>query len=214
MRIGLFGLPGAGKGTQAALMAKRWALPHISTGDMFRDLEKGCSPLAKEIRGILASGALVSDELVTNLVCERLSQNDCRNGFILDGYPRTLAQAKALQSSQFALDCLMAIDISHQEIIKRLSGRRVCERCKSVYGSYEIESLNDLKCPKDGGSLIQRADDLPDAIATRLKVFEKNFEPVLDFYRELGLLRHVDGFGPLDLVFERISDLLRASKVA
>ncbi len=133
VRLGLFGLPGAGKGTQAQRIAQRWSIPHISTGDMFRELQKGNTALAKEIREILARGELVSDEMVTRLAFERLSQQDCAKGFILDGYPRTLNQARALEASAFSLNFLLVIDVARAEIVRRLSARRVCESCHAIY---------------------------------------------------------------------------------
>lgn len=208
MRLGLFGLPGAGKGTQAERMAKRWSIPHISTGDMFRDLQRGETDLAKEIREILASGALVPDDLVTELAFERLGQQDCKDGFILDGFPRTINQAKALQAGTFSLDGLISLDVERSEIVKRLSQRRVCEHCKSVFGNDELGGRNTVKCPRDGYSLVQRADDMPDAVATRLDVFQRNFSPVMEFYGALGRLHHINGNGSADMVFERISKLI------
>lgn len=205
LRLGLFGLPGAGKGTQAELLARRFLIPHISTGDMFRDLQKGTSPLAAEIREILASGALVPDERVSDLAFERLGQKDCLNGFILDGFPRTLAQAKALQDSPFALDALLSIDVDKDEIIKRLSSRRVCELCQKIFGGSANVSSH---CPDDGAKLVQRADDAPPAIARRLAVFEENFAPVVGFYKGLERLYRIDGYGTSDEVFARISRVI------
>ncbi len=206
MRIGLFGLPGAGKGTQAAMLSQRFLIPHVSTGDMFRALQSGETALAQEIRTILASGQLVSDEMVTKLAFERLGKDDCHGGFILDGYPRTLEQAQVLQSSPFALNALVCVDVKREEIIKRLSGRRVCEACKSVFS---IDSLGGEEvCPKDGSVLMQRADDKVEAVTIRLEVFEKNYLPVIRFFDDLGLLHHVDGDGSVEEVFERLTSLV------
>lgn len=204
MRLGLFGLPGAGKGTQAARMAAHWSIPHISTGDMFREIQKGDSPFAKEIRGILAQGALVPDEMVTKLAFDRLAEKDCEDGFILDGFPRTLSQAKALQGSRFALDALLSIDVERSEIIKRLSSRRVCEHCQSVFSGDTAKTA----CPKDGHPLAQRADDRPEAVAKRLDIFKENFSPVMNFYQGEGRLHTVNGGGSPDVVFERIVALI------
>lgn len=208
VRIGLFGLPGAGKGTQAEKLGKRLGVPHISTGDMFRELQSGGSALAIEIREILASGKLVSDEMVTKLTFERLEREDCRQGFILDGYPRTLSQAQALQSSGFAVNALICVDVKRDEIIRRLSGRRVCEHCKSVFAVNALPRGEGEICPHDGHRLTQRADDSVDAITTRLEVFEKNYLPVIRFFDDLGLLHHVDGDGPTEEVFERLNKLI------
>lgn len=207
MRIGLFGLPGAGKGTQAVLLSKHWQLPHVSTGDMFRDLQTGTTALAQEIAAILAQGQLVPDELVTKLAFERLGREDARQGFFLDGFPRTLSQAQALQGSPFSLNALVCLDVAREEIIRRLSGRRVCERCKSVYSQHDVEGPKVI-CPNDGSRLVQRPDDRVETVMTRLQVFEQNYVPVIRFYDDLGLLYHVDGDGPADLVFKRLNDLV------
>jgi adenylate kinase len=199
VRIGLFGLPGAGKGTQAARIAKHFSIPHIGTGDIFRELQKGESKLALELRAILSSGQLVPDEMVTKITFERLKNEDCRSGFLLDGYPRTLTQAQALDASEHRLEVLLSIDVEKAEIIRRLSGRRVCKSCNSVYSS----ALLGDACPKDGGVLIQRDDDKAEAVNTRLMVFEKNQMPVVSFFESRGILHHIDGNGSEDEVFAR-----------
>lgn len=198
MRIGLFGLPGAGKGTQSGRLAKHFRIPHISTGDMFRELQSSSSEIAREIQAILASGQLVPDHLVTEMTFERLAESDCQVGFILDGYPRTLRQAEALQGSPFALNALICVDVLRDEIIRRLSGRRVCPQCKSIFA---FEELQGNLCPRDGALLVQRPDDSIEAINTRLTVFENNFLPVMNFFEEKGLLYRVDGNGSADMVF-------------
>jgi len=137
-----------------------------------------------------------------------LSENDCQNGFILDGYPRTLPQAEALQASPFALNALIVFKVEREEIIKRLSSRRVCEQCKSIYGHEIWNGKSQGRCPKDGSYLIQRADDMPDAINIRLSIFEKNFSAVLNFYETLGRLFYIDGQGSAETVFERIVKLV------
>ncbi len=208
MRIGLFGLPGAGKGTQAERLSKRFQIPHISTGDMFRELQNGGTPLALEIKAILASGQLVSDQMVTQLTFARLERSDCDAGFILDGYPRTLDQAQALQNSAFKLHALICVDVKREEIIRRLSGRRVCESCKTVFAVTSLKKGSEGICPLDGSRLVQRADDSVEAITTRLEVFEKNYLPVIRFFDDVGLLHHVDGDGPADEVFERLNKLI------
>lgn len=208
MRIGLFGLPGAGKGTQAARLATTCAIPHVSTGDMFRDLQNGTSKLAQEISRILASGELVSDEMVTELAFERLKKDDCKRGFILDGYPRTLSQAEALQQSPYSLDGLICIDVDREEVIRRLSDRRVCTRCKSVYSASDLPQKEGAVCPKDGESLVQRADDTVDAVTNRLVVYERNFLPVVNFFQARNRLFRVNGNGTADEVFDRLKKLV------
>lgn len=201
MRIGLFGLPGAGKGTQASRIAKHYSIPHIGTGDIFRELQKGESKFALELKTILSSGQLVPDDLVTEITFDRLGKDDCSSGFLLDGFPRTLTQAEALDQSEFKLHVLLSIDVARAEIIKRLSERRVCRTCNSVFSASSVK--NGANCPKDGDVLVQRADDKAEAIETRLLVFEKNQLPVVRFFESKGILHHVDGNGSEDEVFAR-----------
>lgn len=208
MFIGLFGFPGAGKGTQAERMAKHWSIPHISTGDMFREIQKGQSELAGEIRAILAAGRLVSDDMVTRLTFERLAQPDCKPGFILDGYPRTRVQAEDLQNSPFALTMLISVDVDRQEIIRRLSERRVCPTCRSVFSLSALPAGENTICPHDATALVERPDDSVDAITTRLSIFEQNFRPVMEFFAAKKLLHHVNGMGDADVVFSRLVELV------
>lgn len=208
MRIGLFGLPGAGKGTQAGRIAKHFSIPHIGTGDIFREMQKGESKIALELRAILSSGQLVPDEMVTRITFERLGNDDCRSGFLLDGYPRTLAQAQALDNSKFALQVLLSIDVEKSEIVRRLSERRVCKSCNSVYSAGSFDSP---LCPKDGELLLQREDDKAEAVSTRLMVFEKNQMPVVSFFESKGILHHIDGNGSEDEVFARTLRVIEKS---
>lgn len=210
MFIGLFGLPGAGKGTQAKMLGDHFLIPHVSTGDIFRQIEKGSSSLAKEIREIMASGQLVSDDLVTKITLDRLCQKDCENGFILDGYPRTITQAEELQKSDFALQMLLYLDVDRKEIIRRLSMRRLCPNCAAVF-SIDAPNIdiNDPLCPIHRSKLIERPDDLPEAIATRLLIYEQNFTPVADFYRAHNLLFRIDGMGDIDSIFSRLKELIK-----
>jgi adenylate kinase len=208
VRIGLFGLPGAGKGTQAERLSKHFSVPHISTGDMFRDLQTGTSDVAKEIRAILASGKLVPDNLVTEMTFERLARKDCEAGFILDGYPRTLPQAQSLQNSRNSLDCFVCIDVSKEVIVNRLSRRRVCEYCRSVF-SVDMLSEGQKQCPNDGHLLLQRVDDAVEAINTRLAVFERNFEPIIRFFEEVSRLYRVNGEGSPEVVLKRLIRLIQ-----
>ncbi|USN50908.1 MAG: nucleoside monophosphate kinase [Myxococcales bacterium] len=202
IKLSLFGVPGAGKGTQAELLTSFLSVPHISTGDMFRALQTGQSDLSKKIKAILDSGELVSDELVTEMTFARLGQSDCEDGFLLDGFPRTLSQAKSLQESAFAIDFLIEIKVERDEIVRRLSGRRVCPVCKATY---HIDFLNsDLVCTAGHGKLFQREDDRSAAIEKRLNLFESNLAPVLGFYQEIGRFRSVEGAGQPKEVFQRI----------
>lgn len=207
LKLGLFGLPGAGKGTQAELLSKYLQVPHISTGDMFRALKNDDSVLAKKINEIISSGQLVPDEVVTSMALERLSRDDARNGFVLDGFPRTLAQAKSLQDSEHALIALIEIRVDRNEIIRRLSGRRICSICQAVY---HIDSLpNGVNfCSRDSGDLVQRSDDEPSAVAVRLNLFESNFRPLVDFFKENGLLFTIDGDDKPETVFKRLVEVI------
>lgn len=202
IRLSLFGLPGAGKGTQAEMLRDHFQIPHISTGAMFRGIEKSSDPIALEIKTILASGRLVPDEIVTKLALKRLAEKDCGQGFILDGFPRTLPQAKDLTSSPFALTDFVILDVAEDLIIQRLTGRRTCSSCQSIFHVDELRGKTD--CPHDGSPLLQREDDRPDAVRIRLSTYKNNLLPVLSFYEEQGLVRKVDGEGPKDAVFERI----------
>ncbi len=202
VKLSLFGVPGAGKGTQAELLTNHLSIPHISTGAMFRALQDGHSELAGKIKNILASGELVPDSLVTEMTFERLDQDDCRNGFLLDGFPRTLPQAETLQKSRHAVDFLVEIKVDRAEIVRRLAGRRVCQVCGSVYHTDSFKGA--IECKLGHGPLLQRADDMPRAIETRLDIFESNVAPVLGFYKKMGLLRSVQGEGEPQVVFERI----------
>lgn len=208
MRLGLFGLPGAGKGTQAGHIVKKFAVPHVSTGDIFREIRNSTSDIAQEIREIIDSGRLVSDDKVTDIVFDRLSQSDCSEGFILDGYPRTLTQAVSLQNSNFALDAFLYIEVSEEEILKRLSGRRVCGTCGAVYNIAQSASLSE--CNLDGGNLIQRVDDSVESIKKRLQVFQSNLDPVLDFFQQKKLLIRVNGLLPENEVFNEICTKIKS----
>jgi len=211
LRLGLFGPPGAGKGTQAERLAVAMGFAHISTGDMFRSMQTSDSELARHIREIIDGGRLVPDELVTQMTLDRLSQPDAACGFILDGFPRTLVQAIALQDSPKALDALIEIRVPREEIISRLSGRRVCESCRAIYHVRDLARDSDA-CQACGGKLTQRDDDRPEAIAIRLNVFESNFAPLVKFYRDRGLLLSIDGYGDPQVVFERLLQGLRQIK--
>lgn len=211
LKLGLFGLPGAGKGTQAKRLAEYLGCPHISTGDMFRALQTSSSDLAREVREVIGAGKLVSDELVTKMTFERLEQPDAAQGFILDGFPRTLPQALALQSSEFALDALIEIRVPREEIIERLSGRRVCEKCGATFHMRDLSS-QEIGCEICGGTLSLREDDRPEAVATRLDVFEANFSPLIKFFGERKLLFFINGCGAVDLVFKRLVDELEGLK--
>jgi adenylate kinase len=195
--IVLMGAPGAGKGTQARLLQERRGLPQISTGDIFRALSKSDSPLAEEVRGVLASGRLVSDELVARLVEERTSQDDCRAGYILDGFPRTTAQAErleALAGAQGHEIVAILVDVPFDILEKRMTGRRTCPVCGEIYNIYFKPPKSDEVCDlHPEARLAHRADDNAETIKTRLATYESDTRPLLDYYEGTGRLRRVNG---------------------
>ena len=195
--IVLMGAPGAGKGTQARLLEERRGLPQISTGDIFRALSKSESPLAGEVRGILAAGRLVPDELVVRLVEERTSQDDCRAGYILDGFPRTTAQAEMLErlaAAQGKEIVAVLVDVPFDTLEKRMTGRRTCPVCGEIYNVYFKPPKSDEVCDlHPEARLTHRADDNPETAQTRLATYERETRPLLDYYERTGRLRRVDG---------------------
>lgn len=199
MKLVFLGPPGAGKGTLAADAAALYGIPHISTGDIFRAAIRERTPLGIKVKSIIDSGQLVGDALTIELVRERLAQEDARDGFILDGFPRTIAQADAL--AQMAdIDCAVNFDISDGEVVSRLSGRRVCKGCGK---SYHIENMKPKKegaCDDCGNELYMRDDDKPEAIKKRLDVYREQTAPLIEYFRERGLLRDIDARPPADEV--------------
>ncbi len=191
MRIILIGPPGAGKGTYARYFSKKYCIPHISTGDIFRaEVAKG-TELGKKIKDILDKGLLVPDEIVIEVVRRRLSQPDTAKGFILDGFPRTIVQAKALDEMT-RIDAAIHIYITMEEAVRRLSNRYICPKCGRVYNLLFNPPKNDLRCDDDGTPLIRRSDDEPEVIRKRYQVYYETFQPIIDYYREKKLLIEID----------------------
>lgn len=208
----LIGAPGAGKGTQARLLSERLGVPHISTGDMFREMKTLDTPLAREVRETMAAGKLISDDLTYKIVRERTSREDCKNGYILDGYPRTAVQAKQLDelAAEQKKD-LMAIEIfvPRDELTRRLTGRRSCPVCGEIYNIYSKPPKHDNVCDfHPDAQLIQREDDNEKSVSTRLATYEELTKPLIDFYGEQGLLKRVDGTRDMESVFEEIVKLI------
>ena len=206
MNIVLLGAPGAGKGTQAAKLVEEFATPHISTGDILRAAVKNQTELGKKAKGYMDAGDLVPDSLIIDLMDERLREPDCEKGFILDGFPRTTAQAVALDDMlarlERPLDAALLVDVDSEVIIKRLTERRCCKEC-----GY-IGTAADATCPKCGGEMYQRDDDNEATVRNRLDVYAKSTSPLIDYYKGKGLLQSVDGDRPVDTVYVDVKALL------
>ena len=191
MKLILLGAPGAGKGTQAEILCKKLNVPTISTGNILRAAIKDGTPTGLKAKSFIDAGALVPDEVIIGIVDERLAQDDCKNGYILDGVPRTIAQAEALEKAGIRFDAVVSIEIGEEEILRRMNGRRVCEACGSSYNVEAIPPRVEGICDNCGGKLIQRKDDTPETVRERLKVYHTETEPLVDFYAARGLLRPV-----------------------
>ncbi len=208
MRLVLMGMPGVGKGTQATRLAERLGVVHLSTGDILREAVKAATPLDLKAQDTMASGKLVPDGLIGDMISERLARADVAGGFILDGFPRTVVQVaildRVLERCGIELDRVVLLGASEQEIVRRLSGRRVCESCGAVYQAESEPSSKGDACERCDGALIQRPDDTEDVIRERLRVYREQTLPIADAYRERGLLVSVEGTGAPNEVFERL----------
>ncbi len=212
MKIVMMGAPGAGKGTQAQKIADKYGLPQISTGDIFRANIKEGTELGKEAKVYMDQGKLAPDELVNSLVADRITWDDCKNGYILDGYPRSIGQAEALDKELAAkgekLDYAINIDVPDENIINRMSGRRVCLKCGATYhvefNPPKVEGI----CDECGSELVQRDDDKPETVKERLDVYHEETQPLIDYYEKEGILRTVDGTQDIDDVFKEIEGIL------
>jgi adenylate kinase len=203
MRVVFLGPPGAGKGTQAAELARKLGIPHLSTGDLLRAAVAARTPLGLEAEGHMKAGRLVPDELVLKILRERLAEPDAREGYLLDGFPRNLAQAEALE--KFAhVDRVVSFDIAPDLLVRRLSERRLCPTCQSVYNLTAKPPKVPERCDRDGSALVQRPDDRPEAVTTRLKVYAEQTAPLLDYYRTRKLLRSIDASGSTEEVATRV----------
>ncbi len=212
MNLILLGPPGVGKGTQAKRLTETRSIPQISTGDMLRAAVKAGTPLGKEAKGHMDAGGLVPDGVVVGLVAERIREPDAKDGFLLDGFPRTVAQADALgvmlEKQRRALDHVLCLTADNDELVKRLSGRRTCTQCNTPFHVTFNPPKNANVCDACGGELYQRDDDREEAIRARLKTYEAQTKPLIDYYRAKGLLRPIDGLGAVDQVFGRIARAL------
>ena len=212
MKIIMLGAPGAGKGTQAKKIAEKYGIPHISTGDIFRANIKNQTELGKKAKAYMDQGALVPDELTLELIMDRFTNDDCKNGYVLDGFPRTIPQAealtKALADKNDAVDYAINVDVPDEAIVTRMSGRRACLACG---GTYHIK-FNPTKvegiCDACGGELVLRADDKPETVQKRLDVYHEQTQPLIDYYQTQNILKEVDGTLPLEEVFGAIIAIL------
>jgi adenylate kinase len=212
MRIVLFGAPGSGKGTQARRLMDAFASPQISTGDLLRAAVAAGSPLGKQAKAAMDAGQLVADEIVVGMIRERLHQKDTKFGFVLDGFPRSIAQAQALDQMLGELDQplnrAILLDVRFENLIKRLTGRRTCRACGHLYNIYFSPPKKEGVCDNDGGELLQRADDKEETIKERLKVYEGQTQPLIDYYKKQNKFVSVDGEGSMDEIFRRIEKVL------
>lgn len=209
MNIILLGAPGAGKGTQASKISDGYKLPHISTGDIFRENIKNRTPIGLLAKSYIDQGALVPDEVTCKIVEERIGRDDCQNGYMLDGFPRTIAQAEALDKIT-KLDLVINVDVDFSLLLDRLCGRRVCKDCGE---SYHISRLNgETKCARCGGDLYQRKDDNPETVQSRLDVYNAQTAPLIDYYTKKGILFNVDGNTTPEAVYAVISEKLDSLK--
>jgi adenylate kinase len=217
MNLILLGPPGAGKGTQAQRMVERYRIPQISTGDILRKAVKEGTPLGVKAKGFMDQGQLVPDEVVIGVIEERLRANDCLAGFILDGFPRTIPQAEALQSILSKLgkkiDHVVNIEVDSEELVRRLTGRRTCKNCGAMFHVLFQPPQKEGICDRCGGTLYQRADDNEEAIRTRLREYEKQTAPLVRYYQGKKTLRSIRGVGGPDQIFEQIARVLDAAPV-
>lgn len=192
MKLIMLGAPGAGKGTQAAILSERLGIPTISTGNILRSAVKNGTSVGLQAKSYMDAGKLVPDEVIIGIVAERLGQSDCQKGFILDGVPRTIAQAEALEKAGVQFDCVLSIEVSDQEIQRRMSGRRACTACGATYHVEAAPPKVEGVCDACGGKLVQRDDDKPETVLDRLRVYHAQTEPLKEFYERRGVLKTVD----------------------
>lgn len=212
MKIIMLGAPGAGKGTQAKMIAKEYGIPHVSTGDIFRANIKNGTELGKEAKTYMDQGLLVPDELTVKILLDRVAQEDCAKGYVLDGFPRTIPQAevldKALTQMGDAIDYAINVDVPDEDIVKRMSGRRACLSCGATYHIEHVPPKKEGVCDACGKELVLRDDDKPETVLNRLKVYHDQTQPLIDFYMKKGVLKTVDGTIGMMEVFAEIKGIL------
>ena len=209
MKLILLGAPGAGKGTQAAILAKELSIPTISTGNILRAAVASGSELGKQAKACMESGALVSDEIIIGIIRDRLAEPDCANGYILDGVPRTIGQAEALEQNGITFDRVVSMEISDETIMERMSGRRVCPKCGASYHVVAVPPKQEGVCDECGSKLMTRKDDAPETVKSRLAVYHKETEPLKDFYKSRGVLYPVEDQGSVEATSAAILKVLK-----
>ncbi len=212
MKIIMLGAPGAGKGTQAKMIADKYSIPHISTGDIFRANIKNGTALGMEAKSYMDQGKLVPDELTVKILLDRVANEDCKNGYVLDGFPRTIPQAevldKALNEMNDKIDYAINVDVPDENIIKRMSGRRACVNCGATYHIEHVPPKKENVCDRCENTLILRDDDKPETVKNRLTVYHDQTQPLIDFYNAKGVLKEVDGTQDMMVVFDSIVSIL------
>ena len=214
MKIIMLGAPGAGKGTQAKMIAKEYGIPHVSTGDIFRANIKEGTELGKEAKGYMDKGLLVPDELTVKILLDRVAQDDCKNGYVRDGFPRTIPQADVLDKELTKLgdkvDFAINVDVPDENIVRRMSGRRACLKCGATYHIEHIPPKKEGICDTCGSELVQRDDDKPETVLNRLKVYHDQTQPLIEYYEGKNILKTVDGTKDMQEVFNSIVSILNA----
>ena len=210
MKLILLGAPGAGKGTQAEILCDRLNIPTISTGNILRAAVKNGTPTGLKAKEFMDAGKLVPDEVIIGIISERLQEDDCKNGYILDGVPRTIAQAEALEKAGIAFDAVVSIEISDETIMERMGGRRVCESCGASYHVVAVPPKKEGVCDRCGGKLVQRKDDAPETVKSRLDVYHQETEPLKAFYEKRGLLKAVENQNGVEATTAAILKVLEA----
>ncbi len=208
----MLGAPGAGKGTQAIMIAEKYGIPHVSTGDIFRANIKNNTPLGQEAKTYMDKGQLVPDELTVKILLDRVAQDDCKNGYVLDGFPRTIVQAdvlkKALTELNDSIDYAINVDVPDENIINRMGGRRACVNCGATYHIEFVPPKKEGVCDNCGEKLILRDDDKPETVKNRLNVYHDQTQPLIDYYEKEGVLKTVDGTKEMNQVFDEIVSIL------
>ena len=212
MKIIMLGAPGAGKGSQASRIAKEYQLPHISTGDIFRANLKEETELGKRAKSFMDKGELVPDDITIAMLLDRIHKEDCKNGYILDGFPRTIPQAEALKEAlakkNEKIDLALDVEATDELIIKRMAGRRTCPACGAIYHIVTLPPKTEGICDRCGADLIQRKDDNEETVKNRLKIYHEVTEPLISYYKKEGILEEIDGAEELDKVFEKVKRII------